>query len=715
MLNVSKTRTIKAKIVSIVFVATIVCVLAFTVFIKCVNAYNNDSEEKLVRVAYVVSENFQEGGEGERKYGYGYEYLQNIAYYSGWKYEYVYGSFQDLFNMLSNGEVDLMANIIYTPERAKLINFSTEEQGKENFFLCVSKNDNKINSNDISTLDGAKIGVNAGGYVVGIADEWLKKNNLDCTLIEYDNLEERSQDLENGNIDAVIASEINVMHDWIPLMAIGQEPYYYGVAKERTDLLVDLNRSMRIIQSLDPFYNDNLRAKYITGSAVIKNELTDSETAWLKKHPKVRIGYTKNYMPYCGVNPDTGELDGMLYDFLEHISEVYGMEYEAVPYSTYGEMMDAMHDGEIDALFPSYGEYSLAEESNVMVSDALTHSSMVVLNGSTYLKGVEKVAITDVSPFQRRYAEIYYPDAQQIECASIADCIKAVTNGTADFTIIENAEVNEFEYLYRQKKVQAVDLHELVNVSFAIRNGESELLSILNKGIVSTDKSVITNSLIHNSKKYSVYTVKDFLMDYAVVIIVILICVFGTIIGILAFYYVSMAKRKKEISEAYNQIKSVRYEASHDALTGLLNRAKFLELCNIFKKSDVPLALLMMDVDKFKFVNDNYGHETGDKALMKIATVLSATFRPEDYVVRYAGDEFVVIMVGAIYEHKNEIAAMVESINNTLQNPTDDIPKLSVSVGIAFSVNGYDDELFGKADKALYKTKENGRCGHSFY
>ncbi|MGN0400449.1 MAG: transporter substrate-binding domain-containing protein, partial [Blautia sp.] len=73
----------------------------------------------------------------EPKSGYGYEYLQQVAYFSGWKYEYVNGSFNELLQMLKNGEIDLMGDISYTEERARYIDYASEEQGREYYYLFV--------------------------------------------------------------------------------------------------------------------------------------------------------------------------------------------------------------------------------------------------------------------------------------------------------------------------------------------------------------------------------------------------------------------------------------------------------------------------------------------------------------------------------------------------------------------------------------------------
>lgn len=159
----------------------------------------------------------------------------------------------------------------------------------------------------------------------------------------------------------------------------------------------------------------------------------------------------------------------------------------------------------------------------------------------------------------------------------------------------------------------------------------------------------------------------------------------------------------------------LRHQAEHDPLTGIINRGAFDHLREIMKINPRPLALLIIDVDKFKQVNDGYGHETGDRVLKKVASLLAESFRSTDFPARIGGDEFAVIITDATSEMESLITDKIRILNQTLLHPEDDLPKVSLSVGGAFSEKGFTDDLYGKADSALYQVKENGRCGCLFY
>lgn len=176
-----------------------------------------------------------------------------------------------------------------------------------------------------------------------------------------------------------------------------------------------------------------------------------------------------------------------------------------------------------------------------------------------------------------------------------------------------------------------------------------------------------------------------------------------------------LAKTYNMMFEANREkTEQLAYDATHDRLTGLYNRSGYDFL---MKNADLETcALLLIDVDKFKSVNDTYGHSTGDRALIRVAEILRDNFRDEDYICRIGGDEFAAIMVNAGQKFTDLIRDKITHINETLLHPDDGLPPLSLSVGVAFGRNGRGSARLAKdADVALYRVKDGGRCGCAFY
>ncbi|MDR1915753.1 MAG: sensor domain-containing diguanylate cyclase [Synergistaceae bacterium] len=180
-----------------------------------------------------------------------------------------------------------------------------------------------------------------------------------------------------------------------------------------------------------------------------------------------------------------------------------------------------------------------------------------------------------------------------------------------------------------------------------------------------------------------------------------------------------------DVSE-FKGIQDILYhKATHDPLTGLSNRTLFsANLCKEFaraKRKKSACALLVVDIDKFKRVNDSLGHAAGDDLLMKVANRISSEVRESDVVARLGGDEFAILLTDLSLDNGLHVAGDIadricRSITNAFQIKDDEV-YVSASIGISlYPTDGLDETaIFTKADAAMYKTKENGRNGWSFW
>lgn len=180
----------------------------------------------------------------------------------------------------------------------------------------------------------------------------------------------------------------------------------------------------------------------------------------------------------------------------------------------------------------------------------------------------------------------------------------------------------------------------------------------------------------------------------------------------------------QKLALTYNKIyveneerqKLIKHQAEHDPLTDLLNRGSYNRIFDLYEKDKKNFALILVDVDTFKSVNDTYGHAVGDEILKKVSYLLTIVFRNIDYVCRIGGDEFAVIMVEMTSDLSYTIEEKITEINRRLSHPDDGLPPVSISVGVAFTDRkNPTPSQFTDADNALYYTKEHGKKGCTFY
>lgn len=170
------------------------------------------------------------------------------------------------------------------------------------------------------------------------------------------------------------------------------------------------------------------------------------------------------------------------------------------------------------------------------------------------------------------------------------------------------------------------------------------------------------------------------------------------------------------------QIKELSYQASHDSLTKLPNRVILLDrLQRAIKHSQQAqhyVAVMFIDLDHFKEVNDSYGHETGDALLIEVAAIFKQNLRPIDTIVRMGGDEFCVLVEEI--DHLGLISDIANTLNEQLKQPLV-VNGKTVFISCSIGISLYPDDaqtpetLLRNADSAMYRAKELGRNGYQFY
>jgi diguanylate cyclase (GGDEF)-like protein len=182
---------------------------------------------------------------------------------------------------------------------------------------------------------------------------------------------------------------------------------------------------------------------------------------------------------------------------------------------------------------------------------------------------------------------------------------------------------------------------------------------------------------------------------------------------------IALLDQHKQLRKQKN---ALEYQATHDALTGLPNRILFTErlqhAIETSKTRNAPMALMFVDLDHFKEINDSLGHEAGDKVLSIVTERLRETIRNDEALARFGGDEFTVLIEG--FTHTDEVSATAERILRTLSEPiTVDHNELYVgcSIGISLFPDNGDTppDLLKYADAAMYAAKNEGRNSLRYY
>jgi diguanylate cyclase (GGDEF)-like protein/PAS domain S-box-containing protein len=170
---------------------------------------------------------------------------------------------------------------------------------------------------------------------------------------------------------------------------------------------------------------------------------------------------------------------------------------------------------------------------------------------------------------------------------------------------------------------------------------------------------------------------------------------------------------KHKVDELYSMTQVLEEQASIDVLTSTFNRAKFEEFFDLeFQKAKMQrnhLSIILLDIDKFKSVNDTFGHDVGDIILKEIAKMIAKNIRSSDTLARWGGEEFAILLPGTQLDKAKMVAANLQQSISEHKFESVDI-QITASFGVALCTESDNkEELFKRADKALYKAKNGGR------
>ena len=577
-------------------------------------AVQAEEKEEVVRVGWYDS-TFNVMDEDGRRSGYAYEYQLKIAAYTGWSYEYVSGSWPDLLDMLGKGEIDLLSDVSYTPEREENMLFSSYPMGTEEYYLFVAPGNQEIIPDDPSSLNGKKVGVNKDSIQTDLYQDWAVQNGVSAELTELTCAESQSlQMLYSGELDAyVTVDSFTNPESAVPVYKIGSSDFFFAVNRNRPDLLGDLNHALNRIQVENRYYNQQMFVKYFRRIGA-NAFLSEEEVQWVDRHKAIRVGYQDNYLAFCAQDPKTGELTGVLKDYLDYAADCMAnvhLDFEAVPFETATSAMEALDRGEVDCVFPAnLSEYD-AEKRGIIMTPPLmnTEISAVVRSADQKtLAGKEYVivAVNEGNPNYDSFLSDHYPGWHRIYFPTTADCLKAIADGVADCILISNYRYNNISRLCDKYHLISLSTGEGLDFCIAVRNGDTQLYSILSRTTGLVPASAVSASLSYYITEDAKLTFADFISDHLYTVLAGAVMVLLIILGLL---FKSMRAERKA--------KKLILATQTDELTGLYNRNYFFQYANrmYHEHPEQPMDAIVLNIEQFHSVNELNGREFGDRVL----------------------------------------------------------------------------------------------------
>ena len=603
---------------------------------------------KTVRVGWYESA-FHHTDRFGRRSGYGYEYQQRIATFTGWDYEYVEGSWSELLEMLMAGEIDLLSDVSYTEARAEKILYSALRMGSEDYHVFISPDNTEIRPDDFSTLDGKLVGVNKNSIQEQLFIAWAKDYGVHPQIVELTvKTPELLAMLERGEIDALVTLDTyGNSADVLPICKVGFAESFFGVNKNRPDIKRELDAAMNRIMEDNRNFNEEMTAKFHKASG-LTGFLTQDELAWYQTHGSIRVGYMTDYLPFCGYNEKTQSVEGALSDilnFAQTCEKNAVLSFETRGYPSTQEGVKALQRGEIDCLFPVNLSAYDGEQLGVIITDPYVSAELYAATRTADRQGISPeqpmtVALTRGNLDFETFLKDYFPDWTIRYYDKREDGFKAVSTGEADCVLVNSYRLNRVKDICERYRLSPLASGREVNFSFAVRRDDDCLYSILNKISRLIPSSLMQSALTSNSYFSERVSFRGFLRDNAGSV--------SVVVSVVALFIIALLLRIIRTERRENQERKLISAVETDALTGLYNRNFFFEYAsrlyqsNPMRKADA----IVMNIEQFHTVNELHGRDYGDRVLKafgeEIRSFLSET---KGIGGRFEGDRFDIYCV----------------------------------------------------------------------
>ena len=488
--------------------------MMLSVHCQAAETNNDEKQPQTIRVGS-FEDTFNYVDKNGVRRGYGYELMQALAGYTGWKFEHVKCDWSNCFDKLENGEIDIMGDISYTDERAQKMLFPDEPMGEEKYILYADLSDTDIGTSDFKSMDGKRVGVLMGTEPEIMLTEWENKNGIHTEHVNVNNNDDVEKKLANHEIDCFVSLEESIWSEQgiSSVTTIGKSGIYFVINKERSDIKTELDWAMRQLDQDSPFFKADLYKKYFTLDYC--QSLTGGEKSWLEEHDGIRIGFLSNDAAVFSLDEETGKLTGMLAEYFSYAKDCLGnqtLEFNIQEYDDYDEMLQALQEREIDMIFYAGRNPYFAEKNGyTLTNTAWTYSLMAVTDEEKFDENkVYTVAVPREKYALKQHIAFSYPQWKLIDCDSLDDAADMVIHEKADCFLMGASQALIYD---NSQNFKSIPLTKTMEACFAVRSGEGTLLSILNKTLKAMPSDMLTSALAIYDSTADKVTFLDFVKD----------------------------------------------------------------------------------------------------------------------------------------------------------------------------------------------------------
>jgi len=637
--------------------------LIFYIIFICFGSFNITivgAAERTIRIPDYNMEGFIYTDDIGLRAGYSYEIFQEIANYTNWNYEYVKCDRSQCYEMLKNGELDIIDSCVYVEERANEINYSDISAGYGDKILITKRDNDKYNSDDLKNYKEMKIGIVDDSFWEDSLNKIVSQKGFKPQTVKFNSYEDTYKALDNGSVDAILTMGMQVSKDYNVIFEFDSTPYYFAVNKDNEELLDELNQALLKVRNSNNTYFLKSYYKYYTNENNSDFFLTEEEKQYLNENNTIKAAVADNRPPMTAFDEESGEYTGIVVDIINLAASKAGLKVDFEKSENYKEATNKIRKGESNIICDFFCNYSWAEKNGIKMTTpylySLEYSEVINKEKVDCDRKSLKVAYVDNYFFNEKFLFTKFNREQMTLYKTEEECISAVNNGEADVTYLISYVA---EKIVREKNYSDIEVLDYPEFRHAVcigigKNEDIRLLTILNKAVQSISADEINGIIGKHSviNKYDV-DISSFIEKHPFIFSVIFLGII--FIGVNIIFGIFKIKK--------NYDKTIFDLAYIDKVTGIWNINGFISEAikkindNDFKKK--KFAIISFDISKFRVINEHYGRFAGDKILRHIANNLNSELPYGGVIARTSMDNFLVMI--PFYE-KNEVFGFLKRV-----------------------------------------------------
>ena len=622
---------------------------------KTVFASETD-EKNVVRVGYTENgQTIRKNGNGF--YGYGVEYLQRIADYTGWQYEYVLVTEEERAKALDEGKIDLLCDITRNESTAKM-RLSEQSSGMSFGLLCTRKDDNSIFFDDYEAIDGKRIAINRSKGMEAILQEFAKDHGISYTPVYFTDFGSMEKALEDGSADLMLASNQRDLSGYKYVAKVGVQDQFFAVSVRRADLMRLLDYVDRQIKLQQPFLISVLYEKYYGRPSQVLTGISREEYEFIHSGRKIRVVCDADSYPVEYID-EAGNYRGIYADAMQLIAEESGLQFEFVPLDDYSKAWDMLVSGEADMSAGMFFNEVEAKDFGIGYTSSYLNADYTMIGRAGETLPEKPVIVIPKQYIGVRYfMEEEHPEWQLVFAANTDECLKQVEQKKADGTVVNSVFLQTIYNLNQYRNLVIMPMQDMtLPISCGIGNGpDAEILKgILNKTILKIPQDAFERCEVENAINISYEpSVTEILRKFVPFWIGIVVCM------VVVFIF-SLKAREKHF----------RHLAMTDEVTGLWNGHKFRMECEelLQHNKQKNYQIISLDMERFKYVNNDFGERAADGILQVIGKRIHKQFGNDSYYAREMADIFLILTEKqkGLEERIHEISEEILFENNGME------------------------------------------------